>query len=182
MLRLRPFRAPDANKIITWTSAPEEFYKWNAGKMGDFPVSEERLLEVTSERENNTKYFPLTAFDETGEVGFFIIRTPGEDDRKVRMGYVIVDPNKRGMGYGKQMLALGLRFAFDVYGANEVGLGVFDSNMPAYKCYTGLGFKETGETEAYECGEYSWTCIELSMLLAEWQQNRWRTDKHRGGM
>ena len=48
MLRLRPFRAPDAKEIITWTNEPNEFYKWSAGILGDFPVSEERLLEAVS--------------------------------------------------------------------------------------------------------------------------------------
>ena len=50
MLRLRPFRTPDAKSIITWTSEPEEFYKWSAGIMGDYPVSEKRLLEAVSAR------------------------------------------------------------------------------------------------------------------------------------
>ena len=50
MLRLRPFRAPDAKEIITWTNEPNEFYKWSAGILGDFPVSEERLLEAVSGR------------------------------------------------------------------------------------------------------------------------------------
>ena len=85
---IRPFRAPDAKEIITWTSKPEEFYKWSAGILGNFPVSEERLLEAVSGRENNTKYFPLTAFDKNGLVGFFTVRTPGDDDKKVRFGFI----------------------------------------------------------------------------------------------
>ena len=56
MLRLRPFRTPDAKTIITWTSEPEEFYKWSAGIMGDYPVSEKRLLEAVSAREDNPRY------------------------------------------------------------------------------------------------------------------------------
>lgn len=55
MLRLRPFRTPDAKEIITWKKEPEEFYKWSAGILGDFPVSEKRLLEAVSGREANTK-------------------------------------------------------------------------------------------------------------------------------
>lgn len=39
--------------------------------------------EIESNRENNTKYFPLTAFDENGLVGFFTVRTPEDDDKKV---------------------------------------------------------------------------------------------------
>ncbi len=161
MLRLRPFRTPDAKKIITWTGEPAEFYKWSAGILGDFPLSEERLLEAVSGRNDDTRYFPLVAFDEDGPVGFFIVRTPGDDDRKVRFGFVIVDPSKRGMGYGKRMLELGLKFAFGIYGADEVSLGVFDNNMPAFHCYKSVGFKENGLTEAYEIGGETWTDIEM---------------------
>jgi len=161
MLRLRPFRAPDAKEIITWTSAPEEFYKWSAGIMGEYPVSEQRLLQAVSAREDNPRYFPLVAFDENGPVGFFSVRTPGEDDRKVRFGYVIVDPSKRGMGYGKQMLKLGLKYMFEIYGADEVSLGVFDNNESAYRCYKSVGFIENGITEDYSiCGQ-TWKDIEM---------------------
>ena len=163
MLRLRPFRAPDANTIIKWTSDPDEFYKWSAGIMGDYPVSEKRLLEAVSGREDNPRYFPLVAFDDSGLVGFFTVRTPGEDDRKVRLGYVIVDPSKRGCGYGKQMLILGLKFLFDIYGANEVSLGVFENNMQAYYCYSSVGFKENGMRKAYSL--HGVTLIEIDMIM-----------------
>lgn len=161
MLRLRPFRSPDAKEIITWTSTPEEFYKWTAGIMGPCPLTEKRLLEVVSAREDNPKYFPLVAFDESGIVGFFTVRTPGEDDKKVRFGYVIVDPSKRGKGYGKQMLELGLKFVFDIYGAEEVGLGVFDNNLQAYHCYKSVGFSENGIRKEYNICDENWTDIEM---------------------
>lgn len=163
MLRLRPFRTPDAKEIITWTSESKEFYKWSAGILGDYPVSEKRLLEAVSGRADNTKYFPFTAFDENGLVGFFTIRTPGDDDKKVRLGYVIVNPAKRGLGYGKEMLNLGLKFAFDIYGADEVGLGVFDNNKQAYNCYKRVGFKENGKCEEYTIAGEQWVDIEMEI-------------------
>lgn len=168
MLRLRPFRAPDAKTIITWTSEREEFYKWSAGILGDYPVSEKRLLEAVSGREADPRYFPLVAFDESGLVGFLTVRTPGEDDKKVRLGYVIVDPSKRGSGYGKQMLILGLKFLFEIYGADEVSLGVFDNNMQAYECYRHAGFKENGVRKTYNlCGE-TWVDIEMVIHKREY--------------
>ena len=97
MLRLRPFRKNDAKTIITWTNKKEEFYKWSAGILGEYPVTEKRLLEATSGREDNDRYFPFTAFDENGLVGFFTARVrPEEDDKKLPFGYVIVNPSKRG--------------------------------------------------------------------------------------
>ncbi len=165
MLRLRPFRSPDAKTIISWTGEAEEFYKWSAGIMGDYPVSEKRFLEIVSAREDNTGFFPLVAFDESGLVGFFTVRTPGDDDRKVRFGFVIVDPRKRGRGYGSRMLRLGLKFVFEIYGANEVSLGVFDNNLPAYHCYKSVGFRENGVRETYKlCGK-DWIASEMVTAL-----------------
>ena len=163
MLRLRPFRSVDAKTIITWTSEPKEFYMWSAGLLGDFPVSEQKLLNAVSERERNTKYFPLVAFDEDGPVGFLTIRTPGGDDKKVALGYVIIDPKKRNKGYGKEMLKLCLKFAFELYGADEVSLDVFDCNKQAYNCYKKVGFKETGKQEQCKIGKYSWNYIEMAI-------------------
>lgn len=172
MLRLRPFRKPDAKEIITWTSNPEEFYKWSAGILGDYPVSEERMLEAVSGREDNTKYFPFTVFDESGPVGFFTVRTPGEDDKKVRLGYVIVNPSKRGLGYGKEMLKLGLGFLFDMYGAEEVSLGVFDNNMQAYNCYKGVGFRENGFREEYRLCSEDWIDIDMVISKSEYYDSK----------
>lgn len=164
MLRLRPFRKNDAKTIITWTSEEKEFYKWSAGILGEYPVSEKRLLQATSGREDNERYFPLTAFDESGTVGFFTARVrPEDDDKKLRFGYVIINPSKRGAGYGKQMLKLGLKFAFEIYGAESVSLGVFENNKQAYHCYKSVGFEENGMREEYNlCGE-TWIDIEMEI-------------------
>jgi len=164
-LRLRPFRRNDAKSIVTWIHEPEAFYKWTAGIMGEFPLTVERLLEVTSGRDDNDRYFPFTAFDEDGPVGFFTARIrPEDDDHILRLGYVIVSPEKRGLGYGKKMLELALTFAFEVYGAKKVSLGVFENNIPAYHCYRSVGFKENGLTEKYNIFGHCWVDIEMEIL------------------
>ena len=161
MLRLRPFRSIDAKEIVSWVNNPIEFYMWSAGLLGEYPTTEKRLLEAVSARNDNPGYFPLVFFDEGGLVGFLTIRTPGVDNKKIALGYVIVNSKKRNKGYGKQMLKLALKFAFEVYGANEVSLDVFDSNIQAYNCYKSIGFKETGKKEIIKIGEYSWNYINM---------------------
>ena len=65
--------------------------------------------------------------------------------------FVIVNPHRRGKGYGKAMLQLGLKFVFEIYGAKKVSLGVFENNLPAYYCYKAVGFKDVvlDTTETY---------------------------------
>lgn len=56
----------------------------------------------------------MTAFDETGVVGHLIMRFTDEEKKTLRFGFVIVNDTKRGMGYGKEMLKLAIKYAFDI--------------------------------------------------------------------
>ena len=68
-------------------------------------------------------------------------------------GYGIVKPDRRNQGVGKEMLRQGLVYAFEIYGADRVTLGVYDKNENAIACYTSVGFRETGVRETYQvCG------------------------------
>jgi RimJ/RimL family protein N-acetyltransferase len=95
-------------------------------------------------------FYPMTAFDETGIVGHLILRFTDEEKKVLRFGFVIVDDSKRGMGYGKGMLRLALQFAFDIFKADKVTLGVLENNPGAYYCYKAAGFRDvTGEEPEY---------------------------------
>ncbi len=152
MLRLRPYKKEDAATILSWCDEEKAFYKWTAGVMGDFPITEKEFSFVE-------KIMAFTAFDEDGICGFFTLRNPGDSLDELRMGFVIVSPERRGKGYGKQMIELGFRYAFDVYGARSVDLAVFDNNPAAKACYGSAGFREVSsssdETSIF-CGE-QWT-------------------------
>ena len=156
MLRLRPYKKEDADTIISWSKDEKAFYQWSAGVMGEYPLTPEKLLFVDS-------LMAFTAFDENGIVGFFTLRNPGEVADELRIGFVIVDPLQRGKGKGKEMLELGLRYAFDVYGAKKVSLGVFENNEPAYYCYKAAGFKDVNEIETYKILDEEWKCAEMAI-------------------
>ena len=163
MLRIRPYRKNDSKQIAYWCQDSISFYKWSEGRLGDFPVSPERIEQAVSGRIDNEKYFPFTAFDETGAVGFFTLRQPGEDSDELSFGYVILRPESRGKGYGKQMLKLGIKFAFELYGITKVSLEVFENNPDACYCYKSVGFRENGNITYYDlCGE-KWKSIEMEI-------------------
>ena len=109
----------------------------------------------------------FTAIDDDEIVGFFTMRRPSESFDELRFGFVIVDPAKRGKGYGKAMLQLGLKFAKEIYGAKKVSLGVFENNESAYYCYKAVGFKDVvlEKTETYTVLGEEWKCLELEMYL-----------------
>ena len=110
-------------------------------------------------RDESAAYFPFVAEGEEGPAGFFILRRSGEEAGVLRFGFVILDPALRGRGYGKAMLRLGLGYAFDLYGAKKVTLGVFENNPRACHCYNSLGFREAESTSTYEIGGEAWRCL-----------------------
>jgi len=109
----------------------------------------------------------FTAIDEDDVVGFFILRRPTESFDVLRFGFVIVDPAKRGKGYGKRMLQLGIIYAKEIFAAKKVTLGVFSNNEQAYRCYRNVGFKEstTEKPCKYPILGEEWECLELEINL-----------------
>ena len=88
----------------------------------------------------------------------------------LRFGWVIVDGEKRGHGIGREMLKLGLKQAFEVMGAREVTLGVYENNVGAYKCYRSAGFHGPSEIEDHveKVDGEERKVIELEITREEW--------------
>ena len=128
--------------------------------MGKYPISKKKFSFVEN-------LMAFTAIEDDEVVGFFTMRRPSESFNELRFGFVVVDPAKRGKGYGKAMLQLGSKFAKEIYGAKKVSLGVFENNESAYYCYKAVGFKDVvlEKTETYTVLGEEWKCLELEMYL-----------------
>ncbi len=160
MLRLRPYKEKDAEEILSWCKDERSFYQWTAGVLGEYPLSGEQFGQLGS-------LMRFTALDDKDVAGFFTLRNPRETLDEVRFGFVIIDPEKRGKGLGKEMLRLGLDFAKIVYKAQKASLGVFENNESAYHCYKAAGFQDIilPETEFYHVMGETWRCRELEIDL-----------------
>ena len=170
ILRLRPYKSQDSKCIAKWAGKDEAiYYKWSAGMFGDFPLTAEKLDDIYQNQNGLCKqddnFYPMVAFDESGVVGHFILRYIG-DFETIRIGWVIVDDTKRGLGYGKRMLEMGLKYAFDILKAKKVTIGVYENNPPARACYQALGFTEvpqdTPRSLNYKGEE--WKVIEMEIV------------------
>ena len=160
MLRLKPYKNDDAETIMSWLKDEKVFYKCTAGILGEYPISVEQFNAVSN-------LMAFTAIDDNEIIGFFTMRRPNEFFEELRFGFVIVDSEKRGQGYGKKMLELGLKYDKEIFGANKVSLGVFENNKPAYFCYKATGFEDVSqdENEKYTVMGEEWNCLELEMKL-----------------
>lgn len=160
-MRIRPYKACDAKTIVQWIKSEYAFRQWCADRFQAFPISAEMMNEYYDAQKDNDTFFEMTAFDESGVVGHFIIRFLDDEKKTCRFGFVIVDEEKRGKGYGKEMMMLACNYAFDILKVEKITLGVFANNELAYYCYKAAGFRAVSSTKVQFKGEEYWECIEM---------------------
>lgn len=164
-MRLRPYKKCDAEYIVSWIKDEVAFRKWCADRYDKYPISPEDMNKYYDEIAYTDNFYQMTAFNDTGIVGHLIMRFIDEEKKILRFGFVIIDCEKCGKGYGKEMLELALKYAFEILKVNKVTLGVFENNEPAYYCYKSIGFKETSkiEIEYLQILDEEWKSIELEI-------------------
>lgn len=166
MIRLRPYKACDADRIVTWIKDEVMFHQWSANRFnGLYPLSAAALNSYYDREAYNDSFWQMTAIDEYNQVvGHFIMRFTDEEKKTVRLGFVILDDSKRGRGYGKEMIGLAVRYALEILRAEKVTLGVFTNNPSAHACYAAAGFQDVYTNErAFRIGHDYWPCTEMEI-------------------
>ena len=163
---LRAYRKEDSGIIAGWLSTEEEFYKWSADKYAGFPLGEDDIDNNYRPQMKTGRFIPLIALDEENRIiGHFVIRYPDEkDDTSVRFAFVIVKPELRGRGYGKEMLTLGIEYVKDHLSAERIDLGVFAINKNARACYESIGFREYGRHN-WQLPVGLWECVDMEVFI-----------------
>lgn len=173
MLRLRPYKKQDAETIVSWIGDERTLRLWSGERYNKYPISAEDMNRFYMECEEQGDFYEMTALDETGIVGHFILRSVEENPF---LCFVIIDPQKRGIGYGKEMLSLALRYAFEILRVTKVSLHVFENNEPAYYCYKTLGFQEAEKTsETCQIMGESWNRLQMEIARLPKSQANWDT-------
>jgi len=168
-LKLRPYKQADAETIVSWIKDERALRKWSSDRYGAYPITAAdinyKYLDCNGDCEEPDNFYPLTLVDESGPVGHLILRYTDEAKSIIRFGFVIVDDNKRGRGYGKKMLQMAISYAFDMLKAEKITLGVFENNPSAYFCYKAAGFREIPMEKEFifEILGEQWKCIELEV-------------------
>lgn len=166
-MKLRNYKKEDSAIICSWIKDEKELYQWSADQIGKFPLLENGLDDNYAPVITDDKFRALSAIDDTGKlIGHLFIRYPNDmDDSIVRFGYVIVNPEYRGLGKGKEMLQLAIEYARNELHASKITLGVFANNDGARYCYESVGFQPMGKIETYKMSICEWECIEMELLL-----------------
>lgn len=160
-MKLRPFSIEDAPVILSWIKDKTDFRKWSADRYSSYPPKPEDMLAQYA----NDNIFPFTAINDAGKViGHLILRYSDSSKTVIRLGFIIIDNQLRGKGYGKQMLELAIQKAQRDYKVQKITLGVFDNNPSAIRCYESVGFTVTG-TDTYLIDGERWMGKEMEIHI-----------------
>ena len=162
-MELRTYRCTDAEEIVKWITDERAMRKWSAHWYTRFPVTADDMNRLYDRMTNESHPVILTAVDGNEIVGHLILRLVDKEKMNVRFGFVIVNNQKRGKGYGRQMLELAAQYSAEKLHARQLSLGVFENNLPAIKCYQAAGFHivETDDPECFHAYDEEWRCLEM---------------------
>ncbi|MCR5461528.1 MAG: GNAT family N-acetyltransferase [bacterium] len=160
-LIIKPFNSSYIDTILSWTNDKKSFYRWSAGVLGSYPIDSNKFNEKIKEMKQTKLFYPYVVKLDNKVVGFFTLRYRVKNVNNLTIGFVILDPLYRGMGYGKKLLNLAINLAFETYKSDSVNLRVFKDNTAAYNCYKKVGLKENGVCETYNILDYKWDVVEL---------------------
>lgn len=156
-MRLRPYIAcRDFEEIKNWITEERMHAMWCANLI-QFPIERENFEKIMEEAAERFGDSPYVATSDEGELIGFFCYSVNLDNNEGMLKFVMINPRYRGRGYGKEMLRLVVKYAFEITKAQAVHLNVFPENSGAKKCYEAVGFKERKtDLNAFTYKEESW--------------------------
>ncbi|MEW6359869.1 MAG: GNAT family protein [Planctomycetota bacterium] len=173
---IRPFEATDIPRLISWIPDVRFLLQW-AGPQYKFPLDNAQLLATLEKTKGERpSHFMFKALRQIGGeiIGHVELMGVDYEKRSAVLGRVLIGkPEWRGQGYGKSMVEMAIRYAFNEIGLHTIALSVFDFNTPAIACYTALGFAEyERKPNARRFGEEYWNLIMMRMDRDTWRKKQ----------
>ena len=139
-MRIRPYSENlDFEYLKQWIGGEREHALWCAN-MIPYPVTQENLRDFLLHAAKEWVNSAYMATEDDGTVIGFFCYSVNIKNNEGFLKLIIIDDRKRGAGYGKKMLKLALRYAFEITGVDLVRLNVFTENAGAIRCYENVGF------------------------------------------
>lgn len=169
-MRIRPYISErDFDEIKNWITDERTHALWCANLIR-YPLEKEnfenKLAELALQYGDSPYVFTT---DEGKTVGFFCYSVNcGANEGMLK--FVMVSPTLRGKGYGREMVSLAVKYAFEITKADTVQLNVFSDNTAAKKCYLSAGFSERALTEKAFCFyDEMWGRCNMAIRKSEFQ-------------
>lgn len=141
-MRIRPYiESKDFYDVEKWIDDEKTHALWCANLI-PYPVTKENLHAILEKNAVEWTDSAYVATETDGKIIGFFCYSINVNENAGYLKFIIIDCNKRGKGYGEEMLKLALQYAFDLTGVNFVQLNVFEENIAAKHCYKKVGFIE----------------------------------------
>lgn len=141
-MHLRKFTNHDINLLISWVTSPELLFQF-AGHSWQFPLDDEELSVYFSFNKDRQAYI----MEDEGFQGIGFGEIIYDDNPSPRLGRLIIGASeKRGQGYGSEMVRLMVEECVKCYNPEIVHLFVLENNEPAIRCYLKCGFEMQPDT------------------------------------
>lgn len=102
-MRLRKFHPDDANIIAGWLKSEYQMRQWCADRYSRYPVTADDINSHHDKYIDGHSSIALTMVDAAEVIGYITLRKPTPENSEWRLGFVIVDDEKRGLGLGKSL-------------------------------------------------------------------------------
>lgn len=181
-VRLTAMRTDDAATLARWWEQGAFMRQYDSTPA--VPKTEAQIAKDIEDHQAKTDAFQLAIRRNDdgallGQLEFDGISWP---HRTTFFSIVILDPEQRGQGYGREALELGLRFAFHELNLHRVGLTVFAYNTRAIALYERLGFVHEGtHREFLERDGQRHDMRLYGLLRHEWEATRGNRGQETGG-
>lgn len=156
--QLLPLDAATAAVILGWVGSAEDL-ALIAGPTLSWPLTTDQLLDTIDDAQRVARVLVADGVP----VGFGTLR---RHDDSVRLGWILVDPARRGEGWGRELLVRLMAESHRLYGPRRLTLGVFTHNQPAIQLYRSLGFQE-GPPVPIDFADYPWHKTEMERALSD---------------
>lgn len=156
MAGLEPLDPASAGVIASWVTSRAEA-TLAGGPQLPWPLTGQLLLGIDAD----PLWQVLVLREGSGTVvasGSFFTK---EEGRRLRIGRVIVDPSRRGEGWGRVLMEALLAEADGRPAVAFTELAVFEHNTVARELYRKLGFAETGESRQVAVDDETWLALEM---------------------
>ena len=167
VIKLEPFTKSAYADFISWINS-EEMLMQVTGPTLSFPLTIEQLDKSLADKNR----FAFSVIEvETGEnIGHCEIYLL-EDSAK--LGRIIIgNKNKKGKGYGKQIVNALIQFVFNNLDKKKIELNVFEWNIEAIKCYERVGFKiNPDKILERKIKEQTWMALNMILDNEAWNKN-----------
>ena len=170
-MELTKFKQKHIPEILGWIKNESEMVQWS-GPIFSWPLSRKQFLKhLEAAKSEPPTLYPFGLYHNGSFMGYGELWGHYRNFKSAIASRIIVSPQSRNKGMGQWMIGKLLEFGFEELGLNRIGLGVFDFNKPAIKCYEKTGFTMEGTLrESAKVEDTYWDCHIMSILRNEWKR------------